>query len=393
MNPYTSRRAHRYICAIYLYNDYHVKKQNTFTTMKEDIPYLRLSKLALMTAPLFGILGAVPAFAMDRPEYARIISSFAMVVGLSLFYWAMNILLLRLFNGLSFRGITILRYFLSIAISILAGVLAFHWFFMNMKPPALLNIPNNIPFRMIRPDMGPRLSMPAIQAMSINIIILVLVEMIILKVRKQKIEYENDRLRLANLEARHSQLKQQLHPHFLFNSLNTLKTLIRKEPEQAEDYLVKLSELLRYSIYANKEEVVTVEKELELCVHYLHMQQVRFGEALSFSISVPASLRLSGMLPVYSLQLLAENAIKHNTLTRLQPLHIHISGDYGTGKITVSNNPQPRLTVATGNGVGLSNLAERYRLLGKEELEIRREQDQFAVTIKVLTDEHRNNRG
>jgi two-component system, LytTR family, sensor kinase len=393
VNPQTGRKTHRYICAIYLYNDCIGKKLNIFTPMNEDIPYLRLSKLALMTAPLFGILGAVPAFAMDRPEYTRIISSFAMVVGVSLFYWAMNILLLRLFNGLSFHGKTILRYFLSIAISILAGVLAFHWFFMNTKPPALINIPNNLPFRMIRPDMRPRLSMPAIQAMSINIIILVLVEMIILKVRKQKIEHENDRLRLTNLEARHSQLKQQLHPHFLFNSLNTLKNLIRKEPEQAEDYLLKLSELLRFSIYTNKEEVVSVEKELELCVHYLHMQQVRFGEALSFSITVPASVKLGGMLPVYSLQLLAENAIKHNTLTRQQPLHIHISGDNLTGKITVSNNPQPKLSVAIGNGVGLSNLAERYRLLGKEELEIRREQDQFAVTIKVLTDEHRNNRG
>ena len=80
MNRPTGRKAHRYICAIYLYNDYNVKKQNTFTTMKDDIPYLRLSKLALMTAPLLGILGAVPAFAMDRPEYTRIISSFAMVV-------------------------------------------------------------------------------------------------------------------------------------------------------------------------------------------------------------------------------------------------------------------------------------------------------------------------
>lgn len=393
MNRPTGRKAHRYICAIYLYNDYNVKKQNTFTTMKDDIPYLRLSKLALMTAPLLGILGAVPAFAMDRPEYTRIISSFAMVVVLSLFYWAMNILFLRLFNRISFRGKTLLRYALSITISILAGALAFHWFFLNMKPPVLINIPNNMPFRMIRLNTGPRLSMPAIQAMSINIIILVLMEMIILKVRKQKIEHENDRLRLANLEARHSQLKQQLHPHFLFNSLNTLKTLIRKEPEQAEDYLVKLSDLLRFSIYANKEEVVPVEKELELCVHYLHMQQVRFGEALLYSIAVPASLRLSGMLPVYSLQLLAENAIKHNTLTRQQPLHIRISGDIEAGQITVSNNPQPRLSVETGNGVGLSNLAERYRLLGKEELVIRREKEQFAVTIKVLTDEHSNNRG
>ncbi len=361
--------------------------------MKDDIPYLRLSKLALMTAPLFGILGAVPAFAMDRPEYARIISSFGMVVGLSLFYWALNILLLRLFNGLSLRGKTTVRYLLSITISILAGILAFHWFFLNMKPPSPNNIPNSMLIRLPMPNTGPRLSMPAIQAMSINIIILVLVELIILKVRKQKIEHENDRLRLANLEARHNQLKQQLHPHFLFNSLSTLKTLIKRKPEQAEDYLLKLSDLLRFSIYANKEEVVTVEKELELCINYLHMQQVRFGEALEFSIHIPEPMKATGKLPVYSIQLLAENAVKHNTLTTQQPLHIHISGDNLTGKISVSNNMQPKLVVEDGNGVGLSNLEERYRLLGNSGLEISRGQGKFSVTIKVLTDEHRDHRG
>ena len=181
-----------------------------------------------MTAPLFGMLGAVPAFAMDRPEYSRILSGFAMVVGLSLLYWALNILLLRIVAGYSFSGLNSLRYLISIAVSTLAGVLIFHWFFTNMKPPDPANFPPGIRIRFPQPGGGLRLSMPAIQALSINIIILVLIEMIMLKVRKQQIEHENDRLRLTNLEARHYQLKQQLHPHFLFNSLNTLKSLIKK---------------------------------------------------------------------------------------------------------------------------------------------------------------------
>jgi two-component system, LytTR family, sensor kinase len=293
-------------------------------------------------------------------------------------------LLLRLFSGMYFRGNTLLRYFASICISTLAGVLAFHWFFISMKPPDPGSLPPDMLIRFPRPDKGLRLSMPAIQALSINIIILVLVELIILKVRKQQVEHENDRLRLANLEARHNQLKQQLHPHFLFNSLNTLKTLIKKKPDQAEDYLMKLSDLLRFSIYANKEEVVPVEKELELCINYLHMQQVRFGEALQYSIHLPERIKSSGYLPVYSIQLLAENAIKHNTLTTQHPLHIRIVGDTGTGKISVSNNMQPKLSIEDGNGVGLSNLAERYRLLGNAGLEISRGQGEFSVTIKVL---------
>lgn len=337
-----------------------------------------------MTAPLFGILGAVPAFAMDRPAYNRILSGFALVVGVSLLYWVLNILLLRLFAKSTHRGSTFLRYLISIVLSTLAGVLVFHWFFTNTKPPDPTDFPPDMQLRFPRPGNGPRLSMPAIQALSINVIILVLVEMIMLKVRKQQIEHENDRLRLANLEARHNQLKQQLHPHFLFNSLNTLKTLIKKKPDLAEDYLMKLSDLLRFSIYANKEEVVPVEKELELCINYLHMQQVRFGDALQYSIELPDLIKSSGKLPVYSIQLLAENAIKHNTLTKQHPLHIRISGNEGTGKITVSNNIQSKLIIEDGNGVGLSNLAERYRLLGNAGLEISRGQGEFSVTIKVL---------
>jgi len=121
--------------------------------MKEEIPYLRLTKLALMTAPLFGILGAVPAFAMDRPEYSRILSGFALVVGVSLLYWALNILLLRLFAKSSFRGNVLLRYLISIVLSTLAGVLVFHWFFTNMKPPDPGSFPETLYHAAVRRAM------------------------------------------------------------------------------------------------------------------------------------------------------------------------------------------------------------------------------------------------
>lgn len=352
--------------------------------MQQDIPYLRLAKLAIMTAPLFGILGAVPAFEMDIPGHSRIASGFLLLLGISLLYWFMNILLLLLFSRAGFRGTLFLRYGISITLSIIAGMLIFHWYFISKPLPVSTQLPTVVFMVEPLPLRGPRLSMPAIQALSINIIILVLLEMTMLKIRKQQVEHENDRLRLANLEARHNQLKQQLHPHFLFNSLNTLKTLIHKKPEVAEEYLIRLSDLLRFSIYANKEEVVAVNKELELCINYLQMQRVRFGNALDFEITVTEPIRSTGKLPVYSIQLLVENAIKHNSLTTQQPLYIRISGDNIIGRITVRNNLQPRLSVEDGNGVGLSNLAERYRLLGKPGPEIIREDGEFSVTLKVI---------
>jgi sensor histidine kinase YesM len=176
-------------------------------------------------------------------------------------------------------------------------LLLFEYICRNNRPPLPANIQQLLDQQMPRPGKSGRYLMPAIQALSINIISLVLTELILLRNRKEKIETENARLRLANLEARHNQLKQQLHPHFLFNSLNTLKALIRKTPEQAEDYLVRLADLLRFSIYANKEES-NREKEI-ICVNYLNMQQVRFGAALDYRIKSDNILH-TGLLPVYS---------------------------------------------------------------------------------------------
>ena len=194
---------------------------------------------------------------------------------------------------------------------------------------------------------------------------------------------------MANLEAKHSQLKQQLQPHFLFNSLNVLKSLIKRFPEQAEDYLEKLSEFLRFSINANMQTLIPLKEELELVTNYLHMQQVRFGNALNFNINIPSSLQ--GKVPVYSLQLLAENAIKHNVLTNANPLNIFINGNKEKKIISLSNNLQPKSTIDETNGVGLTNLSERYKLLGNYDISIIKTDNEFTVAIKVLENESSNN--
>lgn len=356
--------------------------------MKEEIPYYKLMKLAIITAPLFGILGAAPAFAMNRTEFSRITNSFLTVTLITFLFWLLNILLLRLSSGLTFKEKNWIRYSLSILLGVVLVFILFQYILPNNRPPAPKQLNPPVPFR---PFPAGRFMMPVIQSLSINIIILVLTELIILKGRKQKIETENTQLHLANLEAKHNQLKQQLHPHFLFNSLNTLKSLIKKSPLQAEEYLVKLSDLLRFSIYANRQDVVSLEKELELCINYLNMQKVRFNDALNVETDIPQILLQTGTVPVYSIQLLVENAIKHNSLTTQQPLHIKITGSKENSTISVSNNLQPKITIEDGNGVGLSNLSERYRLLGYKSIDMNKENGKFTVTIKVLNNESSDN--
>ncbi len=226
--------------------------------------------------------------------------------------------------------------------------------------------------------------------MTINLIILTLGELVFIYFRKQKVEQENALLRQSNLEARNNQLKMQLHPHFLFNSLNTLHLLQKKDPDKAEEYLLKLSDILRYSTTSAMNDLVDVKDELRLCLSYLQMQQVRFGEMLHFNISNPALYKAKGSIPVYALQLLAENAIKHNAFSISEPLSILISYDETEKTITVSNRIRKKQSHETSSKTGLYNLSERYRLLAGKAIIIVNDEHEFSVKLKLLEPNQNN---
>lgn len=197
---------------------------------------------------------------------------------------------------------------------------------------------------------------------------------------KQQLEVENATLKAQNIEALYQQLKQQVNPHFIFNTLSTLKTLIHDNPD-AVIYLKRLSDFLRISISVNDRNTLTLGEELDFCIDYLELQKVRFGDALLFSIQVPESKK-RGLVPVFSIQQLIENAIKHNVLTIKRPLHINI--EYIDGRVVVSNNLQVKNTSEESIGVGLVNLTERYKVLSGDEVIIKTIDNSFMVSIKIL---------
>ena len=358
--------------------------------MDKDKTYWKATRIALITAPLFGLLGAVPIFDFNRFDFSWIIRSFFIITSITLIVWAVNIILLWLSNHLKSRGRDWLRYTFSIVVCILVFLLASQLVPMG-RPTIPAEFIKNLPkgFTAGGFPRPIRFLIPMIQMMSINLVIIFLLEILVLKDKKRIVEEENSMLRMFNLEAKHSQLKQQLHPHFLFNSLSTLRSLIKRSPQQAEEYLEKLSELLRFSINSDKQTVIGLNEELELTEIYLNMQQVRFGNALNFTIAIPSEMQGVGKVPIYSVQLLVENAIKHNGLTASQPLKILIRPGKEKDTISIENNIQPKLHIEDGRGVGLSNLAERYRLLNNGEINIDRTNDKFIVTIKVINNESR----
>jgi len=206
---------------------------------------------------------------------------------------------------------------------------------------------------------------------------------------KQKLELENAQLKIKNIEATFHQLRQQIHPHFLFNSLNTLKVLIKDNPD-AEIFLKRLSDFLRTSITFNNENVIELREELKFCIDYLELQKVRFGEALQFAVTIPEEIK-SGFVPVFSLQQLIENAIKHNSLTVNSPLFIKM--EYNSGRVIVSNNVKVKDVTEESTGLGLRNLAERYKIISGDEVIIKADSHYFSVSLKILSHEDSNHRG
>jgi hypothetical protein len=367
--------------------------------MVNELPLKKIFRYALITSPLFGLFSSTPGFTMDNVNLYRIAEIFIQTTGFALFLWLLNIFLLRSGAWLTLFRNNNVRFIISM---IIAGICAYILFKLLHHGPGfprrfVINkfIPNpqGNAFPDIQgkqPALMPFRSRPFIpafailQPLAINVIIYILIELLVLKDTKEKVALENEQLRRANAEAMNSQLRQQLHPHFLFNALSTLRSLINRSQEQATDYLERLSELLRFSTNNSNNPLVSLNEEVELCRNYLQMQQVRFGQALQFTINIPRALLEQAMLPTFALQSLAENAIKHNILTNEQPLHIEISTAENDTYITVKNNLQPRPAENGSNGVGLANLTERYRLLSGDAIIINKQPDYFEVKIKVL---------
>ncbi|MEZ5039599.1 MAG: histidine kinase [Saprospiraceae bacterium] len=200
--------------------------------------------------------------------------------------------------------------------------------------------------------------------------------------RTRKAEQENWRLREEQMQSQLAHLKAQMNPHFLFNSLNSLSGTIRNESkEEALIFVEKLSQVFRSTLQGSDRHLISLKEELELVEAYLFMLQKRFGDKLLVRIKVMPG-NLDTQVPPMAIQLLIENALKHNTISRKMPLTIEITGekDY----IHISNNYQPRTQKEAGFGLGLSNLRKRYELLAKKEVFIGQKDGFFEVRLPII---------
>lgn len=215
--------------------------------------------------------------------------------------------------------------------------------------------------------------------------------LLILEYEKANTELENSRLKSANLESANLLLKQQIHPHFLFNALSMMKSLYREDVEAGEAYLSHLVNFMRASLADHQRKIARLSDEIKLCNDYIEMQRIRFEDALVITIDIPDDVLQNGFVPSFSLQSLIENAIKHNEVTEASPLKIRIFLE--EGRIITQNNLQVRRLIDGSSGKGLINLIERYRIFSADEVIIHQDNNNFTVSIKVLYNEAGHNRG
>lgn len=200
--------------------------------------------------------------------------------------------------------------------------------------------------------------------------------------RYQKNKLKEQKVIAGTASAKFDALKNQLDPHFLFNSLNVLTSLIEENPKNAQKFTTSLSKVYRYVLEQKNKDLVTVDEELDFARTYMSLLKMRFEDSIVFEIPDRATNPDSKVVPL-SLQLLLENAVKHNMVTSSKPLHIKIyeSG----GMLVVENNLQPKQIVKKSSGVGLENIKQRYKLLSNKKVSIHQEAKRFAVAIPMLT--------
>lgn len=220
----------------------------------------------------------------------------------------------------------------------------------------------------------------------ISLFISIVVALIFYSVWYYKYRQENkvkeQKIIAGTASAKFDALKNQLDPHFLFNSLNVLTSLIDEDPNQAQKFTTSLSKVYRYVLEQKNKDLVSVDEELQFARTYVKLLKMRFEDSIVLDIPEKAINSEAKIVPL-SLQLLLENAVKHNIVTSAKPLHIRIYEEEGLLKVT--NNLQEKQVVKKSSGVGLQNIKQRYDLLSNRNMEIFNDGTNFTVQLPMLT--------
>lgn len=189
-----------------------------------------------------------------------------------------------------------------------------------------------------------------------------------------------ERLKKESITANYESLKNQVNPHFLFNSFNVLTNLVYEDQEKAVKFIKQLADVYRYVLDSREKEIVPLAEELKFLNAYVYLQQIRFGDKLHIDVALQGVVTTVAPL---ALQMLIENAVKHNVVSEESPLHIRIFAE--SGYIIIQNNMQKKSSLSEYSpGIGLENICKRYEFLSDKKVEVIKDNHLFTVKLPTL---------
>jgi len=332
---------------------------------------LKVSPIIIWTSSLFlGVLSSVPHIAEHHFNAAEAIVNAAITSIFALLIWYLNIYVLSKKGKPVQHGISYAKLIKSLAIGVLI-MFCLAW----IQQLILSHI-----------NFGPVVLMVEVRGILINLIFYMFLHLLQQNYENQQVSMELEKIKNDSLGAQYELLKQQVNPHFLFNSLNTLKAMVETGDEDAIDFILKLSNFYRFTLESRKMDLIHVYEELEILNAYLFLQKARFDGGFTFTNSISTDI-LQTLIPPFTLQLLIENCIKHNVVSLDKPLHIRL---YSEGdKIVVENPIRLKTADSRSTGVGLKNITLRYQHLLEEPIEISNSCETFKIKLPLIH-EHRD---
>ncbi len=227
----------------------------------------------------------------------------------------------------------------------------------------------------------PKGPITAIASLTVSFFVISIYETIFFYTKLQKSITEKEQLERENIKSQLEGLKNQVNPHFLFNSLNTLTYIIPEDPKKAVSFVQQLSKVYRYILEIRNEKLIPLTEELKFLDAYIFLLKERFGDNFKIEVDIPHEYQSHKVVPL-SLQLLLENAIKHNIISSLKPLTIEVFVE--KGKLIVRNNLQKKNQVMNSTKAGLQNIKNRHSFYSNKKVEVLSTSEYFIVMLPLL---------
>lgn len=334
--------------------------------MNKRKPFKISGRIIWLSSLFLGVIVSLPSLIQHQYNLYEVIANSTITFLFSLFVWYYNMYTLPVYTSQEVaRGFSLYPLLKNLLVGVVVMFLLSY-----LQQQILTHI-----------NFGPVMLMFEVRGVLINLTFYMFIHLLYQTYQNERVSIELERSKMDNLAAQFELLRQQVNPHFLFNTLNTLKYMVESGDEHSVDFILKLSDFYRFTLENRKLDLIRLSEELKILHAYIYLLKARFEEGFDVQITVTPALSTT-MIPPFTLQLLVENCIKHNVVAPDKTLYVKIytEDDY----LVVSNNVQPKMTPEVSTGIGLENINERYdHLLGKN-IDILPTPNTFTVKLPII---------